>query len=68
MNPPPSDLVEANAKLWSGVVPPNAAAVEMADMLAQVIEGFERLRGELQFEDEPATFLTALQATKEIGL
>jgi hypothetical protein len=40
----------------------------MADMFAQVIEGFERLRGELQFEDEPATFLTALQATKEIGL
>jgi hypothetical protein len=68
MNPPLSDLVQANAKLWSGVVPPNSAAVEMADMFAQVLEGFDRLRGELQFEDEPATFLTALQATKEIGL
>jgi hypothetical protein len=58
-------IVEATAKLWSEVVPPNAAAIAMAATLSQVIEGFKGLRGQLVFEDEPATFLAALQAIKE---
>ncbi len=63
MGPDVEDVVEAT--FWSGVVPPNAAGREMAAALAQVIAGFERPRGDLAFEDEPATCLAALQATRE---
>jgi hypothetical protein len=59
------DVVEATAGLWSGVKPPNAAAVEMAGAFEGVIAGFEALRGQLRFEDEPSSFEAALQATKE---
>jgi hypothetical protein len=65
MNTEVTAVVEATARLWSGVAPPNVAAIAMAATLAQVMEGFEGLRGQLVFEDEPATFLAALQAIKE---
>lgn len=58
-------VVADEAALWSGVTAPNAAAREMAAQLAAVIEGFEALRGTLQFEDEPSSFEAALEATKE---
>jgi hypothetical protein len=58
-------LVEEQAKLWSGIAPPNAAACEFASGLAAVIAGLERVRGDLVFEDEPSSFETALQETKE---
>ena len=58
-------LVDDQAKAWSGVTPPNRAGEEFAAGLAGVIKGFEMLRGQLEFEDEPSSFEAALQATKE---
>jgi len=57
--------VEEQAKLWSGVGPPNSASGEFARGLAEVAKGFERTRGELVFEDEPSSFEAALRAIKE---
>jgi len=58
-------LVDEQAKAWSGIGPPNATAHEWAQGFAAVIKGFEKLRGELKFEDEPSSFEAALQETKE---
>jgi hypothetical protein len=53
---------------WSGVEPPNAAALHgLADM-AQLIADIEAVRGGgLAFEDEPSGFETALRDLKEPG-
>lgn len=56
---------EANIARWFGVLPPNDPARRMATDLARTITAFEALRGSLVFEDEPASFEAALQATKE---
>lgn len=61
-------LVEATAAYWSGVTPPNAAAIALAGQLAATRTGFAALRGAMVFEDEPASFEAALLATKETGL
>jgi hypothetical protein len=58
-------VVQQQAVAWSGVKPPNPAGEEFAAGLAGVVRGFEKLRGELAFEDEPSTFEAALQETKE---
>jgi hypothetical protein len=57
--------VEEQAKLWSGIAPPNAASEEFARGLAEIASGFERLRGQMMFEDEPSSFEAALHAIKE---
>jgi hypothetical protein len=57
--------VEEQAKVWSGIAPPNAASRDFARGLADAIQGFERARGQLVFEDEPSSFEAALQETKE---
>ena len=57
--------VEEQAKLWSGIGPPNPASDEFARGLAEVAKGFERIRGQLVFEDEPSSFEAALQEVKE---
>lgn len=59
------ELIQQQVEHWSSVKVPNAQAREMADALDNVIKGFERLRGTLQFEDEPSSFEAALQATKD---
>lgn len=52
---------------WSGVEPPNAAALHgLADM-AHLIAEIEAARGGLVFEDEPSGFETALRDLKEPG-
>lgn len=51
--------------LWQGIEPPNEPAKRMAADLAATIAAFEAVRGRLRFEDEPASFTAALQATKE---
>jgi hypothetical protein len=52
---------------WSGVEPPNAAALHgLADM-AQLIADTEAVRGGFIFEDEPSGFETALRELKEPG-
>ena len=59
------ELIEANIAAWSGITPPNEPARRMAAELSSVLAAFEALRGTLRFEDEPASFEAALQATKE---
>ena len=57
--------VEEQAKLWSGIGPPNPASDDFARGLAEVAKGFERIRGQLVFEDEPSSFEAALHEIKE---
>ena len=56
---------EEQARRWSGIAPPSAASGDFARGLAEAIQGFERTRGQLVFEDEPSSFEAALQETKE---
>ena len=60
-------LTQANIATWHGVEPPNDAGKRLAAELANTIKAYESLRDGLRFEDEPASFETALQATKEQG-
>ena len=57
--------VEEQAKLWSGIGPPNPASDDFARGLAEAAKGFERMRGQLVFEDEPSSFEAALHELKE---
>jgi hypothetical protein len=59
--------LESTISRWHGITPPNDPARRLAAELAQTIEAFEKLRGTLAFEDEPASFEAALQAAKEPG-
>ncbi|WP_376984441.1 hypothetical protein [Bosea sp. R86505] len=65
MQTPLREIVAVQARTWSGIEQPNEAAGVMADALAGTIAGFEALRGQLAFEDEPSSFEAALQETKE---
>ncbi|MSP03294.1 MAG: hypothetical protein EXR07_19955 [Acetobacteraceae bacterium] len=56
---------EASILTWHNVAAPNDPARRLAAELAFTIAAFEKLRGTLVFEDEPASFEAALQATKE---
>ena len=56
---------EATISTWHGISPRNDPGRRMAAELADTIAAFEKLRGTLIFEDEPAGFEAALQATKE---
>ena len=58
-------LVREQAAAWSSVTPPNAVAETLAVTFADTIAGLSALRGGLAFEQEPASFLAALQETKE---
>lgn len=60
-----SDIIEEQAMTWSGIMPPNAAGIRLAQALESAIEGFTALRGQLAFEEEPSGFEAALQAVKE---
>jgi hypothetical protein len=64
-----TDDAAALISTWHGVVPPNDVALRMLDDLARTIAEFEALRGTLRFEDEPASFETALleAASIEVG-
>jgi hypothetical protein len=57
--------VESTISRWHGITAPNPPAERLAAELAQTIAAFEKLRGTLVFEDEPASFEAALQAAKE---
>jgi hypothetical protein len=58
------NITEAQIAEWHGIKPPNAAASRMAADLASTIRAFEAVRGQMRFEDEPASFEAALQETK----
>jgi hypothetical protein len=65
----PSDvakLIRDQANAWSSVAPPNAVAETLAAGFAEVIDRLAALRGGLTFEQEPASFLAALQEAKDI--
>jgi hypothetical protein len=66
MDNSPTDT-ERSIHRWFGIDAPNDPGRRMAVDLASTIEAFERLRGEIVFEDEPSSFEAALQATKETG-
>jgi hypothetical protein len=57
--------VEATIARWFGIKPPNKPAKRLAAELAATVAAFEALHGTLAFEDEPSSFESALQATKE---
>ena len=59
------EITEAMIKAWQGVVPPNDPARRLAADLATSIAAFEAVRGRMRFEDEPASFETALRECKE---
>lgn len=61
----PVNLNEAYIGAWHGIVLPNDAARRMAADLEATIRAFEAQRGRLQFEHEPSSFDSALQATKD---
>ena len=56
---------EAMIATWHGIAAPNDPGRRLAAELADTIAAFEKLRGTLVFEDEPASFEAALQAAKE---
>jgi hypothetical protein len=58
-------VTEATVHRWFGIEPPNDPGRRMAADLVRTIAAFEKLRGTLVFEDEPSSFESALQATKE---
>ena len=57
--------IEATIARWHGIKVPNDPARRFTAELAETIAAFEALRGTLVFEDEPSSFESALQATKE---
>jgi hypothetical protein len=59
------DVTEAMILAWHGITPSNDAAKRFAVDLASSIRAFEKVRGQMRFEDEPATFEQALHETRE---
>jgi hypothetical protein len=59
--------IEATIARWFDITPPNDPARRLAAELEATIAAFEALRGTIVFEEEPAGFEAALQATKESG-
>jgi hypothetical protein len=57
--------IEATIARWFAITAPNDPARRLAAELEATIAAFEALRGTIVFEDEPAGFEAALQATKE---
>ena len=56
---------EATIMTWHGIAAPNDPGRRLAAELADTIAAFEKLRGTLVFEDEPASFEAALHDTRE---
>jgi hypothetical protein len=63
-----AEQVIATAAFWSDIAPANPVAEALAAQLAGVQAGFQALRGQYGFEEEPAGFEAALQAVKDTGL
>ena len=59
------ERTEAMIAAWHGVKAPNDPGRRMAADLVSTIRAFEKLRGTMRFEDEPASFELALQQCKE---
>ncbi|MDF0523091.1 hypothetical protein P0R31_38395 [Bradyrhizobium yuanmingense] len=59
------DRVEWWIATWHTISAPNEHAKRVAAGLAETIHKVESMRGTLRFEDEPASFETALIKAKE---
>lgn len=59
--------IEEAIKTWHGIEAPNDPAKRMAADLASMIAAFEKLRGDLRFEEEPAIFERVLLEMREQG-
>ncbi len=59
---------EAAILTWHGIAPPNDPGRRLAADLANTIAAFEKLRGTMAFEDEPASFEAALRDAKEASV
>ncbi|MDE2198233.1 MAG: hypothetical protein KGJ41_04350 [Rhodospirillales bacterium] len=60
-----ADFTEAMIAAWNGIAPPNETARRMAADLAASLDSYARQRERMAFEDEPASFIAALHATRE---
>ncbi len=56
---------EASIATWHGIAAPNAPARRLTGELAATLAAFAALRGDLAFEDEPASFEAALRGAME---
>lgn len=67
MSVPPdiATLVRDQAAAWVSVTPPNPVGEKLAEAFAETIASLATLHGGLAVEQEPASFLAALQETKE---
>ena len=66
MTEPPLVIPAMEAiRRWQGVSVPNAAARHGLAEMAGLIAALEKLRGTMQFEEEPSGFEAALQACRE---
>ncbi len=59
------DLVERSVEFWTGIKLPNSAAEELSGHFLAARNDFSTLRGKAAFEEEPASFVDALQYSKE---
>lgn len=57
--------LEAMISAWHGIAAPNEPCRRVAADLHTTIAAFRAQRGQLAFEDEPASFEAALRATME---
>jgi hypothetical protein len=58
-------IAKEQIECWVGLSPPNTMADTFVEGFVGAIEGYEKLRGQLEFEDEPSSFEAALEETKE---
>jgi hypothetical protein len=59
------EATEAMIAAWHGIEAPNKAGSVLAADLAATIRAFEAVRDQMVFEEEPASFVAALQETRE---
>lgn len=58
-------LLARSITFWTGIEVPNPAAEELNGHFLAARNDFAKLRGKARFEEEPASFLAALQSSKE---
>ena len=59
--------IESAAAFWSDIKSQHAAADYLAGQLSGTKEDFTNLRGTMNFEDEPSSFVAAILETRETG-
>lgn len=62
-----TEFVRSAASYWSDISPVHPAGDYLAGQLEETRKGFAALRGEMAFEEEPASFVAALLDARETG-